>query len=133
MIYYLLDTNIMSDLVKNPQGIVAQRIGAVGENAVATSIIVAAELRFGAAKRASPRLTAQVEAILAALPILPLQSPADLHYGEIRVELERLGQMIGGNDLLIAAQTIALSLVLVTANTSEFKRVKGLQVENWLG
>ena len=132
MALYLLDTNIVSSLLKYPRGLVAQRIEAVGESAIATSIIVAAELRFGAVKRQSPLLTTQVEAIPAALTILPLQPPADIHYGSIRTALEQAGKMIGGNDLLIAAQAIALSRVLVTANTVEFTSVSGLKVENWL-
>ena len=60
---YLLDTNIVSDLVRNPQGRVTQRIREVGEARVCTSIIVAAELRYGASKRGSPRLRAQLEAV----------------------------------------------------------------------
>ena len=68
---YLLDTNMVSDLVRHPQGQVTQAIRAVGEPQVCTSIIVAAELRYGATKRGSPRLTGQLDAILAALEILP--------------------------------------------------------------
>ena len=60
---YLLDTNILSHLVREPAGIVARRIAAVGEAKVCTSLVVACELRFGAAKKGSPRLTAQLEAI----------------------------------------------------------------------
>ena len=74
---YLLDTNMVSDLVRHPQGSVTQAISAVGEGEVCTSIIVAAELRYGATKRGSPRLTAQLDAILAALEILPFEAPAD--------------------------------------------------------
>lgn len=66
---YLLDTNIVSELIGNPQGRVADRIRDVGEAQVATSIIVAAELRYGAAKKRSPRLTAQVEAVLGAMAV----------------------------------------------------------------
>ena len=100
---YLLDTNIVSDLVRNPQGRVTARIGAVGEAQVSTSIIVAAELRYGAAKRGAPRLAAQLEAVLAALEVLPFEAPADAAYGRLRADLEAAGQPIGGNDLLIAA------------------------------
>jgi tRNA(fMet)-specific endonuclease VapC len=129
---YLLDTNIVSDLVKNPQGRVAKRIAKVGEDAVATSIVVAAELRFGAAKKASARLIAQVDAILGALDIIPLDAPADATYAEARVALETAGTPIGGNDLLIAAQALALDWILVTDNEKEFRRVPKLRVENWL-
>lgn len=129
---YLLDTNILSDLIRNPFGPVAQRIEAVGAKAVCTSIIVAAELRYGCAKKGSPRLQARVEDILATIPVLPLEVPADADYGRQRVQLEASGQPIGGNDLLIAAHALALGLTLVTHNTREFSRIAGLQVEDWL-
>jgi tRNA(fMet)-specific endonuclease VapC len=129
---YLLDTNIVSDLVRNPQGKVAEQILKVGETKVCTSIIVAAELRYGAEKKQSPRLSGQLEAILGALEILPLEKPADVSYGSIRVQLERVGKPIGANDLLIAAQAFALGYTVVTDNEKEFSRVKHLHFENWL-
>mgnify|MGYP001814705396 CR=1 FL=1 len=129
---YLLDTNILSDLVCHPQGRVAKQIAVVGERSVCTSIIVAAELRFGAIKRGSERLTKQLEAILSALEIAPLEEPADRHYGELRNHLEKEGEPIGPNDMLIAAHALALGCVVVTANVKEFSRVPGLIVENWL-
>jgi len=129
---YLLDTNIVSDLIRNPHGRVAQRIRAVGEAQVCTSIIVAAELRFGAAKRGSPPLAAQLEAVLRALDVLPLEIPADATYGTLRARLEQIGQPIGGNDLLIAAQAVALGLAIVTDNEREFARIDELPRENWL-
>ena len=129
---YLLDTNIVSDLVRNPQGRVTARIRAVGEARVSTSIIVAAELRYGAAKRGSPRLTAQLEAVLAALEVLPFEAPADAAYGRLRADLEAAGRPIGGNDLLIAAQALALGHTIVTDNEREFARIAELPRENWL-
>ena len=129
---YLLDTNIVSDLVRNPQGRVTQRIREVGEAQVCTSIIVAAELRYGATKRESPRLTAQLEAVLGALQVLPFEAPADAAYGLLRARLERAGRPIGGNDLLIAAQVIALRHAIVTDNEREFARIDDLPCENWL-
>jgi tRNA(fMet)-specific endonuclease VapC len=129
---YLLDTNIVSDLVRNPQGRTSAKIAELGEDAVATSIIVAAELRYGAAKKGSPRLAAQLETILSALEVIPLEAPADATYGATRVALEAAGGPIGANDLLIAAQALALDMVLVTNNEREFGRVNGLRVENWL-
>lgn len=129
---YLLDTNIVSDLVRNPQGRVMHRIREVGEAQVCTSIIVAAELRYGAAKKESPRLTAQLEAVLGALDVLPFEAPADTAYGRLRARLEQAGQPIGGNDLLIAAQAVALAYVIVTDNEREFARIDGLPRENWL-
>lgn len=129
---FLLDTNILSDLVRHPQGIVADRIASEGETSVCTSIIVAAELRFGAVKRGSAQLTMQLETILSAIEVLPLEEPADRHYGILRELLERKGQMIGPNDMLIAAHALSLNCTVVTANRGEFIRVPGLRVENWL-
>ena len=129
---YLLDTNIVSDLVRRPQGHIAQHISEVGEAQVCTSVIVAAELRYGAAKKGSQRLTAQLEAVLGALDVLAFEAPADEAYGLIRARLERAGQPIGANDLLIAAHAVALGCVIVTDNESEFGRIEGLPRENWL-
>jgi tRNA(fMet)-specific endonuclease VapC len=129
---YLLDTNVLSDLVRRPEGPVSEHVRRVGENAVMTSIIVAAELRFGAAKRGSKSLAAQLEAILGALEVVPLEPPADEAYAAIRTELEARGAPIGGNDVLIAAHARALGTTLVTDNEREFRRVDGLTIENWL-
>jgi tRNA(fMet)-specific endonuclease VapC len=129
---FLLDTNIVSDIVRHPRGKIANRISEVGEGDVCTSIIVAAELRYGATKKNSPLLTAQLEAVLGALEVLALEAPADLRYGKIRASLERKGRPIGANDLLIAAHAQSLDLTLVTDNEREFSRVDGLRIENWL-
>ena len=132
MMRYLLDTNIVSDLVRNPQGKIAQRIRKVGEARVSTSIIVAAELRYGTAKKGSTRLSAQLEAVLGALEVLPFKAPADATYGSLRARLEKAGRPIGANDLLIAAQALALGYTLVSGNEKEFARIGGLRLENWL-
>jgi tRNA(fMet)-specific endonuclease VapC len=133
---FLLDTNIISDLARNPQGVCAARITALGEEAIATSIVVAAELRFGLAKLEArvvgSRLSANLRTILSEIQVLPFEAPADEHYGAIRQDLERAGQTIGPNDLLIAAHARALGLTVVTDNLKEFERVPGLSVENWL-
>jgi tRNA(fMet)-specific endonuclease VapC len=130
--HYLLDTNILSDLVRQPQGVIARRIAEAGEEAISTSIIVAAELRFGAEKSGSAKLADQVNLILSAIEILPLESPADREYAKLRQYLARRGTLIGPNDMLIAAQALGAGLTVVTANTGEFVRVPGLSVENWL-
>lgn len=132
MTRYLLDTNIVSDLVRHPQGPVAVRIRAAGARDVCTSIVVAAELRYGAARMASPRLAAQLEAVLAAFEVLPFEPPADAAYGQIRARLERDGRPIGANDLLIAAQAIVAGCTIVTDNQREFSRIRELPLENWL-
>jgi tRNA(fMet)-specific endonuclease VapC len=129
---YLLDTNILSDVMRNPTGRVAERLSAVGEQAVTTSIVVASELRFGALRRGSAALISRVEDVLSRLPVAPLAAPADELYADVRSALERSGRPIGANDMLIAAHALALDCVLVTANEREFRRVPGLAVENWL-
>lgn len=129
---YLLDTNIVSDLVRQPQGRSAQRLARLADERICTSIVVASELRYGAAKAASPRLTKQLELILSALEVLPLDAPADRHYADVRLGLEKAGTPIGPNDLLIAAHALAMDMTLVTGNTREFARVSGLHIENWL-
>ena len=128
----MLDTNIISDLIRNPQGKVAKRIAKVGEEALCTSIIVAAELRCGCAKSGSVRLIEAIEDLLAELDVLPFDVPADSEYGGIRAELEAAGQPIGSNDYLIAAHACAAGATIVTANAAEFRRIRGLKVENWL-
>lgn len=129
---YMLDTNIVSDLMRNPQGRVFDRIRRVGSDRLCVSIITAAEIRYGCAKKGSARLLAQAEAILETIDIMPFDVPADAEYGGIRSELEAAGKTIGPNDLLIAAHAYALGTTLVTDNVDEFSRVRGLTVENWL-
>ncbi len=132
MTRYLLDTNVISDLVRNPHGKAARRIARVGEDNICTSIIVAAELRYGCAKSGSQRLLKAVEGLLGEIKVLPYDAPADREYGAIRCALEAAGKPIGSNDLLIAAHARAIGATVVTANADEFKRVRGLAVENWL-
>lgn len=129
---FMLDANIVSNLIRNPRGAVWRRIADIGDDGLAISIVVAAELRYGCAKRASPALTHRVEAILSALHILPLDAPVDREYARIRHDLAQKGQLIGPNDLLIAAHACALDTPLVTNNLAEFSRVGGLKLENWL-
>jgi len=129
---FLLDTNILSDLVRHPHGRIFDQIKDVGEQNICTSIVVAAELRYGAAKKDSSRLTMQFEAILHAIDVLAFEQPADAVYGELRTRLERAGESIGANDLLIAAHALTLDHTMVTDNEREFSRIKNLRVENWL-
>jgi tRNA(fMet)-specific endonuclease VapC len=128
---FLLDTNIVSDMVRHPRGRVAKRIAEVGETLVCTSIIVAAELRCGAVRKGA-QLTAQLERVLGAIEVLPLEPPVDAVYGTLRARLEETGQPIGANDLFVAAHALALRCTLVTDNEREFSRIKALPVENWL-
>jgi len=129
---YLLDTNILSDLVRHPQGRVAEKIIQRGKDTICTSIVVAAELRFGAEKKDSDQLSEKIGLLLSTIAVLPCQFPADLHYASLRNELEKTGTLIGPNDMLIAVHTLALDLTLVTVNVKGFSYVPDLKVENWL-
>ncbi|WP_218081760.1 type II toxin-antitoxin system VapC family toxin [Anthocerotibacter panamensis] len=131
-IRYLLDTNIVSDLIKHPAGRVVQHIKTKGEDTLAISIVVACELRFGAAKKNVPILSTKIEQLLSSLKIFPLTVDADRYYADLRVYLENNGTPIGPNDMLIASHALALDLILVTANIREFSRIPRLKVENWL-
>jgi tRNA(fMet)-specific endonuclease VapC len=129
----MLDTNILSDLIRNPQGKAARRIAKAGEDNICTSIIVAAELRYGFEKNGSAKLRKAVEDLLGEIAVLPFEAPADADYGAIRAQLESAGTPIGGNDLLIAAHARAIGAIIVTGNVQEFRRVRDVKVENWLG
>lgn len=129
---WMLDTNTLSELIRNPRGALLQRLGATEPDAVCTSIVVACELRFGARRRKSEVLSRRVEQLLDSLAVLPMDEPADEHYADIRTALETAGTPIGSHDLFIAAHARSRGLTLVTHNTREFKRVPGLRVEDWL-
>jgi len=132
---YLLDTNIISDIIRNREGPCRQRLAALdaARDDVCTSIVVSAELRFGALKRGATTLARRIEESLANIPIHPLDGEVDRRYAEIRADLERRGQPIGANDMWIAAHALSLNATLVTNNTSEFSRIFSLRIENWIG
>jgi tRNA(fMet)-specific endonuclease VapC len=130
---FLLDTNILSDFIRNPSGLVASRLDALAaDEEVCTSIVVAAELRYGAMKKKSRTLAARIEEVLQTIELLPLSPDADMHYGTLRTELEADGTPIGANDMFIAASAFANGCILVTDNLKEFTRVRGLVVQNWV-
>jgi tRNA(fMet)-specific endonuclease VapC len=129
---WMLDTNTLSDLIRNPRGALKERLDVTEPDAVCTSIVVACELRFGARRKGSELLTQRVEQLLDALTVLPLDPPADEHYADIRASLERAGTPIGSHDLFIAAHARSRGMTLVTHNTREFTRVPDLRVEDWL-
>lgn len=128
---YMLDTNAISDMVRNPEGAAARRAATVADEALCTSAIVASELRYGLSKKGAVALARRVEAVLGEVEILPYDASASLSYAQARNALERRGQPIGSTDLFIAAHALSLELTLVTANVREFSRVEGLKVENW--
>jgi tRNA(fMet)-specific endonuclease VapC len=117
-----------------PHGRVAARVASViaARGIVCTSIIVAAESRFGVAKKGSERLRKQVEELLGEIEVLSLEADVDEYYAELWADLERSGQPIGGNDMFIAAHALATDSIPVTTNVREFSKVKGLRTENWL-
>lgn len=129
---WMLDTNALSELIRDPRGPVMQRLSDVAPDVVCTSIVVACELRFGAQRKGSAVLTERVNALLDAMVVLPLDEPADAHYADIRATLERAGTPIGSHDMLIAAHARSRALTLVTHNLREFQRVPGLKLEDWL-
>lgn len=128
---WMLDTNALSELIRNPGGPMVQRLAAEAPDAVCTSIVVACELRFGALRKGSALLTQRVERLLATMVVLPFDEPADEHYADIRAALERAGTPIGSNDLFIAAHARSRGLTLVTHKVRAFERVPGLNVEDW--
>jgi len=129
---WMLDTNTLSELIRNPRGALTERLAAIEPDEVSTSIVVACELRFGARRKGSDVLTRRVEQLLGTLNVLPLDPPADEHYADIRAALEQLGTPIGSHDLFIAAHARSRGLTLVTHNIREFTRVPDLNVEDWL-
>lgn len=130
--YYLFDTNILSNLIKNPSGALAQKIVKLDNTSFCTSIIVACELRYGALKKNSKQFTSRVELLLSSIIVKPLSDDLDHYYAKLRVALEKKGEIISANDMLIAAHALSLDAILITANEREFLRVPGLLVENWL-
>ncbi len=129
---FLLDTNVLSLLIRDPRGSVAQRLTTVGDSQVFTSVVVASELRFGARKTGSAVLIDRIEQLLEHIEVAPLEIGVDRIYADIRHNLESGGRMIGANDLFIAAHALEQDATLVTDNVEEFQRVPGLLVENWV-
>ena len=131
MARWLLDANVISAAMRDPGGRLARRLTAIPPGDLCTSVVAAAELRFGAARKGSARLEAAVDAVLSTLEVAPLETPADRIYGALRARLQARGESLGANDVWIAAHALTLDCVLVTDDRA-FERVEGLKVENWL-
>lgn len=129
---YLLDTNIVSEIIKKPNGVIARKLRRKKAGSVGINTIVAAELHYGAKLKGSDLLTSKINKTLKALEPLDLPLGMAQIYGETRATLANAGTPIGPNDLLIAAHALYQKLILVTCNEDEFKRVPGLKLENWL-
>lgn len=121
---------MLSEIAARPGGPAGQNFASLHQHCF-TSIVVAAEIQFGAVRAPSSRRAARAMGALGELMVADFVSPADQHYGLIRAQLEKAGTPIGANDLFIAAHALALGATLVTANEREFRRVPGLAVENW--
>jgi tRNA(fMet)-specific endonuclease VapC len=129
---YLLDTNICIYIRRKKPEEVLRRFRALRPGEAVLSVITFGELVYGAEKSAHRGATLELLRELAqVLPVQGLPETAAESYGTIRAELERKGQMIGNNDLWIAAHAKAAGLTLVTNNEREFRRVRGLRVQNW--
>lgn len=129
---YMLDTDTCSYIMKRSHPAVLQRLQAVPVADISISVVTKAELLFGV--EMSPRRSQNEAALSAFLPhvqVLEFHDDAATHYAQIRADLKKGGEMIGANDLFIAAHARSLGLKLVTNNTTEFRRVKGLTIENW--
>ena len=130
---YLLDTNICIYIAKHNPPAVRARFEQLGADELAMSVITLGELRHGAEKsQARAKAIAALQALQGLIQVKPLTEAVAEHYGKVRSNLERVGQLIGNNDLWIAAHALAEGWVLVTNNEREFRRVKGLKVENWV-
>ena len=129
---YLLDSNVCVDYLTGRYPSVTTQIQSVLPEELCLSSIVVAELRYGADKSARSRRNHRLlDVLIDEIPCRDFDSKAASIYGRVRVALERQGQPIGPNDMLIAAHALSLGLVLVSDNVREFKRVRGLSLENW--
>jgi tRNA(fMet)-specific endonuclease VapC len=130
-VIYLLDTNTVSFYLRGVPAVV-QRLRAEKPSDTAVSAITAFELRYGAMKRQSEKLTAAVEGFLSLVAILPFDGRVAARAGALKVDLETKGQPAGLPDLLIAAHALTLDLILVTNNTRDFARISGLKLIDWV-
>jgi|ERR1039457_861270 tRNA(fMet)-specific endonuclease VapC len=129
---YLLDTNICIYIRQRRPEEVLRRFRRLRPGEAALSVITYGELLYGAAKSAQRAVALErLRELVHLLPALPLPETAAETYGTIRAELESKGEMIGNNDLWIAAHALAGGLTLVSNNEKEFRRVRGLKIQNW--
>jgi tRNA(fMet)-specific endonuclease VapC len=133
---YLLDTNILADMMRNPRGSAKLRLATRITNAptplrVCTSMVVDCEVQFGLRRKGSPKLDKAYTELLQIVEVMPLDQQVTPHYATLRAQLEQTGTPISPNHTLVAAHALALGATLVTAD-AEFARVPGLKIENWL-
>ena len=129
---FLLDTNICIYIANEKPPSVRERMDRTNPMDLAVSSITLAELHFGVAKSARPEQNKRrIEVFLERIAVLDFTPKDAQTYGTLRASLEHRGEIIGGNDLLIAAQALERNLILVTNNEREFRRIKQLKIENW--
>jgi tRNA(fMet)-specific endonuclease VapC len=129
---YLLDTNTIIYIRRDKPQSVRRVFRELQSGEAALSVITFGELLYGVAKSSQPAAAIQqLRQITSFLVVLPLPEPAGHLYGELRADLESKGQLIGNNDLWIAAHAKAAGLILVTNNEREFRQISGLKIENW--
>jgi len=129
---YMLDTNMCIYLRQDRPPEVTKRFRQMQHGDAVLSVITYGELLYGAERsQQRKRALESLARLVSLLPVLPLSEEAASGYGEIRATLEKRGEMIGGNDLWIAAHAKSAGLTLVTNNEREFKRVPGLKLQNW--
>ena len=129
---YLLHTNICIYAINQRSDTVINRLKREGRSNLTTSVLVAAELAFGAEKSNRPETKQQLLLFLSGLQVLPWSESAVWHYARQRKQLKAAGTPIGEMDLLIASQALGEDLTLVTNNMREFERIEGLKLENWV-
>lgn len=129
---YMLDTNICSYIIRNKPISIKEKLEEIEkEHTVVISTIVVAELLYGVQKKDSPKLLNIVSSFIDNFTISDYSKVSALFYSIVRTNLEKQGQIIGANDLLIASHALSLDAILVTNNTREFQRVENLTIEDW--
>jgi len=131
---YLIDTNICIYIMNNHPPEVLEKFKHIGVGEVGISSISVSELHYGACKSKKIKQNIKrLEEFLFPFDILTYDENASREYGKVRSQLEKKGQIIGPLDMLIAAHAISRELTIITNNTKEFRRIRSLKVENWVG
>ena len=128
---YLLDTNTVSFHIRESSAPLRRRLLRVEASQVALSVVTEMEIRYGLARNPKLRIADLIEEFLAGITILPLDSGVAGTYARVRAQLEAKGKPVGPLDLMIGAHALSLDATLVTNNVREFRRIRGLRVQDW--